>query len=335
MPFSDIIGHESVVQGLKEMFRNGRLAPVYIFSGPEGIGKRKTALELVKLINCAESGEEPCGKCAACAKIGSMNFPDLSVVTPSGKANRIGIDEVREIKRQASMRPFEGAYKVFIIDGAHALTHEASNSFLKALEEASANSLFILITSLPDNILPTIRSRSAIVRFKPSRAAEAARLLSGKYGMPGREAVSIAGFTGGRIGEALRMWESGEWERKNRVIDRARDLLTGGAGQGTANNEEWAYAERDDLRKDISFLVSWMRDIFVAKITHDSGLLYNADRADEIFEMSLKVSSRDLYRCVNRLLRLLEYVDYNVNTKIIVDSLLCGIGDMRKERSNV
>lgn len=186
MSFSKIVGQERVIEVLRQILKNKRLPQVLLFYGPSGVGKRAVALELAKILNCktqmqtdistdADGKDYPrqsafevkksaairvldaCGTCLSCQKIDKGIHPDVRIVFP--EKDTLGIEQIRELNRGTQWKPFEGKWKVYILEKAEKLTQEAANSFLKTLEEPPPNVLLILLSENKDVLLPTIVSR--------------------------------------------------------------------------------------------------------------------------------------------------------------------------------
>lgn len=154
MIFSQILGHERQKDILRRVLASGRLAHAYLFTGPEGVGKRLMALALVRALFCPQGG---CGTCVACRKVDHFNHPDLHLLEPDGAS--IKIEQVRGIQREFSYRPLEAPRKVCLIEHPEKMQTAAANALLKTLEEPSGEALFILLSAHPEQVLPTIRSR--------------------------------------------------------------------------------------------------------------------------------------------------------------------------------
>lgn len=162
--FSEVAGQETLKGILSRAAAEDRIAPAYLFSGTRGVGKTTVARILAKAINCLNAPtEEPCNECAHCRQITQGMAVD--VIEIDGASNR-GIEDARRIREDIGYAPMECKYKVFIIDEAHMLTKEASNALLKTLEEPPGNVTFILATTEPHKILPTIISRCQHYSFK-------------------------------------------------------------------------------------------------------------------------------------------------------------------------
>jgi DNA polymerase III subunit gamma/tau len=162
--FSDLAGQDHVATTLRQAVKQGRVSHSYLFCGPRGTGKTTTARVLAKAVNCLEPQDgDPCNNCLICRSVNEGRFMDI--IELDAASNR-GIDEIRDIRDKVNFSPVEGKRKVYIIDEAHMLTDQASNAFLKTLEEPPAHVIFILCTTEANKILPTIISRCQRYDFR-------------------------------------------------------------------------------------------------------------------------------------------------------------------------
>ena len=160
--FSEVKGQDKIVQTLINSIKLNKLHNGYLLAGKYGTGKTTVARLLAKAVNCKNFKNDVCNKCSSCLDAQT----DIQEIDAA--SNR-GIDEIRKIKRNSGLIPFFKKYKVYIIDEAHALTSQASNAFLKTLEEPSSRTKFILCTTEPGKLLATIKSRCLPFYFVPIR----------------------------------------------------------------------------------------------------------------------------------------------------------------------
>lgn len=168
---------ENVRESLTKIVKSGNLPHAFLFSGPKGTGKTSAARILAKIINCEnrrKNSIEPCNKCDQCR--GIAKGANLDVIELDAASNR-GIDDIRNLKEAVKLSPSKAEKKVYIIDEAHMLTLEASNALLKTLEEPPEHVVFILATTNPEKLIPTIRSRATNIVFTKAGEKEIERQL--------------------------------------------------------------------------------------------------------------------------------------------------------------
>lgn len=164
--FADLVGQDAIATTLVNAVAQKRIAPAYLFAGPRGTGKTSSARILAKSLNCLRTPEptpQPCGTCEVCREIARGTALDVLEVDA---ASNTGVDNIRELIERAQFAPVQCRYKVFIIDETHMLSVSAFNALLKTLEEPPSQVVFILATTDPQRVLPTIISRCQRFDFR-------------------------------------------------------------------------------------------------------------------------------------------------------------------------
>ena len=165
--FEDMVGQQAIIRTLRNAISKDRIAHAYLFSGPRGTGKTSTAKIFARMLECEKDPLHPCGECPSCQMALQGNHPDIIEIDA---ASNNGVDEVRSLIDRVKYAPMEGKYKVYIIDEVHMMTTGAFNALLKTIEEPPAHVIFILATTEPNKVLPTILSRCQ--RFDFSRVSQ-------------------------------------------------------------------------------------------------------------------------------------------------------------------
>ncbi len=226
-----ILGHDDIAERFRRTLAAGRLASTYLFVGPPGIGKRRFALELAHALLCTEAAEadlKRCGQCESCRMFAAGNHPDLEIVgLPADKSSLpielfIGDREHRNqdgLCHRLGLRPFFGRRRVAIVDDADHLGIASANCLLKTLEEPPPSALLILIGTSPSRLLPTIRSRSQVVRFQPLAPDTVATILTDNGAVADRElAQRVAELSEGSVERAMRLAEPALWGFRDQLF---------------------------------------------------------------------------------------------------------------------
>jgi DNA polymerase-3 subunit delta' len=219
--WSRIRGHDALVQSFRSVFRRGRLAHAYLFTGPAGVGKQLFARELAKALLCENAGPEnlaACDECPSCHQVDAGSHPDFfSARRPEDKLE-FPVAVIRELCRNLSMKPARGGYKIAILDNADDLNEESANCFLKTLEEPPPRSVLILIATNPEMQLWTIVSRCQVIRFAPLHTALVADILR-QQGKVDRAVIDrLARLSGGSPAQAQALADPALWEFRRTLL---------------------------------------------------------------------------------------------------------------------
>ncbi len=211
MTLRSIIGHESVLKGLRSAVERDRVSHAYLFMGPAGIGKRRTALAFFQLLSCQSRTQSPidaCGECRPCRLIASETYPDLITLERDGRF--IKVAQVREALRVLRFPPVEARSRAIFIPDAEHMQEAAANTLLKTLEEPSPRNVFVLTSAQPNALLATIRSRCQQVRFTVLDRSDVSEWLKSEHGLESASADEVAAMSGGSFGAAASLVDPGQ-----------------------------------------------------------------------------------------------------------------------------
>jgi len=318
------------------MFEVGRLPNALLFTGPEGVGKRSFAFGVTRRAVCAAGG---CGACPVCERTGRFTIPpddeknkddykrvffsehlDVGMVVPYKR--NILVDAIRDLEREAHFRPYEAETRVFIIDNAEKMNDQAANALLKTLEEPPATSHIILVTSQPDRLLPTIRSRTQAVRFGPVAANEVEEYLVGERGFTNDDARLAAIAAKGSIGLAVSLDLAAYREQRSAMLGVLRDaavardlaaLLAAGEAMNEAKNKE-------NFEPSLDILETLARDVMVLA-AGGSGMIANSDITAELVEIAAAAGVRRAAGWITAIEETRTALNVNLNRKIAADAL--------------
>lgn len=327
MALKNIIGQEKALNILKGCINKERIPHAMFFAGDEGIGKKLAAVNFAKALNCTGraggadlfifDGEEgtaekktlfkdACDKCSSCIKIDKGIHPDVFTISPEGDGRQIKVSAIRQLEESLSYKPFEGEWKIAIIDDADRLNQSSSNAFLQTLEEPSQKSILILISSRPDMLLATIRSRCQRVNFTPLPIDTMSRLLQEKHTEFDHEQASILStLSGGRLGYAL---------SENLVAQRdwSFDIFV----QMLGSLEDNMWEDRNAMEDWFEWGQLLLRDIAVYRATGRADLIINMDRMDEIRNISQGSTLKNILKLSREFYTIKERLHFNLNIQL-------------------
>jgi DNA polymerase-3 subunit delta' len=279
MSLSTVKHQEAAVAALGRALSTQKVPHAWLFSGPEGVGKELAALAFAQALLCPEQPFVGCGTCASCRRVAKGGHPDLTWLMPEDELIRRGlagrsdftgtpsrdirIEQVRRLQDRLALRPLEGRYKLALIIAAHAMNANAQNALLKSLEEPPRDTVLVLVSSAPDKLLPTIRSRCARASFGPLPAAFIASTLQTLKKLDAGAAAQVAAMAGGSLARALSL-DVKVLARRRELIERFEALVPGDA-RGWLQLAEVMGEDRPTAEAGLEVLQVWLRDVAVAQ----------------------------------------------------------------------
>jgi DNA polymerase III subunit delta' len=321
------IGQKRALVLLENSIKNGRVSHAYLFVGPAHVGKMTLARDLAMALNC-HSDERPCNSCSSCLRIASGSHADLQVLSLGkgldGKAQtEIGIDDVRRIQHSASLPPFEGDYRVFIIDGAEALSSEAANCLLKTLEEPVGKTVFILLTAKEDSVLSTVSSRCQRIEVVPTNTSEIEGVLVHRGERDLQRAKLVAHLSHGCLGWAFSALNDSSLEAHQDCVDEIAVATTGGLSErlNYVSTLATEFSQgRETVYDKLALWVEFWRDVLLVK-AETSDLVSNVNRLDILSELAASLEISEIRASIENVNLAVQNLKQNANARLALEVL--------------
>ncbi len=319
----NLIGHTWAVRLLQGHLRRDNLRHAYLFTGPQGTGRRTLALRLAQAINCPTPAAPgiPCGVCRTCRLTEAMQHPDLLIAQAEREGGTLKVEQIRALQRGLSLAPYEARRKIALLLRFEEAHPSAANALLKTLEEPPPNVIVLMTASDAEALLPTIPSRCEVLRLRPLPVDTVAQGLTTLRGIPAKEAALLAHLSEGRPGLALRLHtDPSLLETRRQALELLLTLLPAPRVERFAAAERLA-KDRSALKHTLRTWLSFWRDV----LHHTSGAnlpLINADYAEHIRSLAAGVSFETAGKCTQTLFTTLERLEKNVNPRLATEVCL-------------
>ena len=323
--YRGIIGHEDEIRNLKNSVLNDRVSHAYLFTGEEGSGKRTLADAFAMHLVCQKHEDDACLTCSACKKAMDRNHPDILYVTHE-KPNLISVKEIREqVVDTVDILPYEGGRKIYIIAEAEKMNPQAQNALLKTIEEPPEYAVLLLLTTSPEALLPTIRSRCMTLALKPVPDEEVSRYLEEKLKVPDYEARILTAFAQGNIGRAKAAATEEEFSEIEgqtvRLVRRLPEMDTAGISEVVRQMKD----HKDQIGDDLDMLLLWFRDVLLFKATADADHLIFQEEIGTIRDQAAGSSYEGLQEILDAIDKCRVRLNANVNFDLAVELLMLTI----------
>lgn len=363
------IGHDKAIATLSRSMRTGRMAHAWLLAGPPHVGKMTLAFDTARLVNCTADDPlaRPCSDCRQCRRITDSLHADVRVVSQGGsngttRRTAIGVEQIRDLQREAVLKPYEGRYRVFIVEGAENFTQEAANALLKMLEEPPEAVIFMLlasevrentvdesagyITYSPESeqdrisalleavpqvggVLPTILSRCQVLELRPLPLSKVRAELERLFDLSPDNTMEIARLSAGRLGWAIEVASDPEaLIRRGERLSEIEAVLAG------ALDEKFAYAEkiaaifgrsRNAVRNAVyEELQLWLGWWRDVLVVHEDNdeLAVNISHLDALRAASSHCTSVQVVEAIRAIQQTISMLESNVNPRLCIEGMM-------------
>ncbi|NQT74172.1 MAG: DNA polymerase III subunit delta' [Chloroflexi bacterium] len=336
-----IIGQDRIVDLLKRSFHEGRLSHAYLFIGPKHVGKMTLSINLAQALNCL-SEDKPCCECNSCRRIASGNHADVQLIqlaqnseneqAPARKA--ISVNQIRDMQYNVNLKPYEGGYRVIIIDGAEYMSDGAANSLLKTLEEPPPNTVFLLLAVDEGSLLPTIRSRCQKIELPPLPSHIVKEALMERWGIDPSRADLLARACQGSIGWAISaIDDEGILEERSQHLDNLIAL------SGSDITERFEFAadlatqfskNRVAVRERLQLWLTWWRDLLLVK-GNCLEFITNNSQEGVLGQHAAQCSTSAIGGAIRSIQETMQQLEQNANPRLALEVLMLNIPYVEKE----
>lgn len=328
MGLAAIKGQDRTIKLLQRSLETSRLAHAYLLEGPDGVGRRSTALALIRTIYCKTPvNNDACESCISCRKVSSGIHPDIHFLEPLPDKRDISIDQVRELHQQLVIWPLEGQRRICLIEPTERLSEQAANALLKTLEEPPGNALFLLLTNQADLLLPTIRSRCQHLRFGLLSEAVILELLQ-QQGYPTEQAHQMASLAEGSISKALSLQEKPVSEQRTKMLAILSQADSSQIATIFDSAETFA-SNREDAVEQLGHLISVLRDMLLILSSQNHNLV-NRYAEQQLVSEAKRFLKQSMMELLELALKIRQAVQRSANHRLAMERFLLEYHGYRK-----
>lgn len=319
--FKDVVGHKDIINYIQNAVKMEQVSHAYIMNGERGAGKKLLAYLFAMTLLCEKGGPEPCNTCHSCKQAESGNHPDIIRVTHE-KPNSISVEDIREqVNNTIMIKPYQGPYKVYIIDHADLMTVQAQNALLKTIEEPPRYAVIMLLTENAQLLLPTINSRCVMLRLRYIKDKLIKKYLMESLKIPDYKADLCTAFAQGNMGHAIMLANSDHF---NEIREEAVHLLKHVHEMELSEiiqavNGVTVY--KLEITDYLDILMVWYRDVLLYKATKDMDAVVFRDQIDGIREQARKSSYEGIQLIISSLDKAKARIKANVNFELVMELL--------------
>lgn len=324
MSLNGVPGQERAKRLLMQLARAEKIPHAVLLSGMTGVGKLAVAREFAKALNCLEPRDhDSCDRCSSCRKADGGLHPDLVFIRRDGAF--IKLDQIRELRERVRYRPFEGKFRVIVLENAQDLNEEAGNALLKLLEEPPRANVFLLTVTEPQMLLPTIVSRCSHLRLQPLEDEMIARELTASLSVPEALALELTRLSGGSLERARWLAADDHLSRWKAIPASLRELGRTGVADLFSMTARWA-DKKEGLEQDLECVKLWVRDLLLSRLLE--GYRHAFEAEDPETEPGPEVSVEDLSALYDQVEESIGRLRGNANKQLVLEGLCLTIKDV-------
>jgi DNA polymerase III subunit delta' len=341
----DIVGQEKAVTFLQKSLERGSLAHAYLLVSAPHVGKMALAVHLAKAINC-ESTERPCGKCPSCVRIAAGKHADVQIIELAQVAEsdenesktKISVEQVDQILHSVNLAPFEGKYRVFIVNGVEFMSIGAANRLLKTIEEPVENVIFVLLTANESLVPVTIVSRCQKIELLPVTAEQIAQGLVIYYQVEPEKARLLARIANGCFGWAvLALHDETLVQQRTEWLDAWREMFEADYDRRftfAAKLVEKYSQNRSIVQQKLNLLLSWWHDLLLMKADCEKDI-ENIDYHADLQKMAAGYNIGQIRAFIDRIQSAKEQLRLNTNQQLVMEVLMLNIPEKKNTENLV
>lgn len=323
--FKDIIGQEQIRAHLQTAIRLHKVSHAYIINGERSSGKEFIAKIFAMALQCEKGGDEPCQECHSCRQALSSNHPDIIRLVHE-KPNTISVEDIRtQINQDMGIKPYQGPYKIYLINEGEKMTVQAQNALLKTLEEPPEYGVIIILTSSMESLLPTILSRCVVLNMRPVQDERVKKYLMETLQIPDYKAEVCTAFARGNIGRAKLLASSEEFEKVREeavtLLKYINELEISEVVTAIKKITEYQF----DVSDYLDILSIWYRDILMFKAMNDVNHLIFRQEIQYIRKVADRSSYEGIETILNALDKAKARLAANVSFELTMELLLLTI----------
>lgn len=317
--FNEFVGNEKIVLTLRLSLEGRRLAHSLLFTGREGVGKKTLALQVAKALNCLEIQPDFCGHCMSCKKIDAGTHPDVFLIELQEGKQFLHINQIRTLRQDVFYRPFEGRFRVFIVDDADRMNEAAANSLLKVLEEPPATTQLILVTANFHALLPTIRSRCQTFSFNPIPLESIRNNLSQRAEISTADRELAVRLSQGSLGKALSLDLETFRALRSDVLEFLAVIAAGSSAEQVIALAEVIGKNKEFFEERLSIFYLLLEDLLYLTHGGAESWIANMDQLSALRSMSKQVTPEWVQSAIARLDAIRTGMRININRPLALE----------------